>query len=158
MTNTSVTPTCRQRATMSARCARSRTCWADRCGATVYPWPMSFTVRSMVASCPLAGDAVTVSRTSLGTQDRTDSSVFLNGMTSKPMVSKALFNEARTPGFRTVMGRITGCLLSVRRNGTVQIGARQIGALQMGTRQIGTQQSHTHRDRRHLPGGQRYGG
>src|SRR3954454_13161177 len=104
---------------------------------------MSFTVRSMVASWPLAGDAVTVSRTSLGTHDRTDSSVFLNGMTSKPMVSKALFSEARTAGSRTVMGRITGCLLSVRRNGAVQNG---------------TPRCHTHRDRRHLPGGQRYGG
>src|SRR3954452_13060433 len=101
----------------------------------------------MVASWPLAGDAVTVSRTSFGTQASTDSSVFLNGMTSKPMVSKALFSEARTAGSRTLMGRITGCLLSVRRNGAVQDGPR--------TR---CPRGHTYRDRRHVAGGQRYGG
>ncbi len=36
----------------------------------------------MVASCPLAGEAVTVRRTSFGTHDSTDCSVFLNGITS----------------------------------------------------------------------------
>ena len=53
-------------ATISARWASSRTSRADRCGTTWYPWPASRSVRSSVASRPLAGDAVTVTVTSAG--------------------------------------------------------------------------------------------
>src|SRR3954469_7966551 len=65
----------------------------------------------MVASWPFAGEAVTVSGTSLGTQSSTACSVFLKGITSYPIVEKTFFNEARVPGSRTLMARITGWFL-----------------------------------------------
>src|SRR5690348_813279 len=85
----------------------------------------------MVASWPFAGEAVTVSGTSFGTQWSTACSVFLKGITSYPIVEKTFFNEARVPGSRTLMARITGRSSSVRR----------------------VPRRHTHRDRRHVRAG-----
>ena len=74
------------------------------------------TARSTVASWPLAGEAVTVSRTSRGTLSSTACSVFLNGMTSYPREPKTCRSEARAAGSRTVMARFKADPLSVRRS------------------------------------------